>query len=154
MGRFVAGIVAAMLLLTGGLLWWQGQANSARPFPKPQSIAASPADDALPVGDESAVGKAPPMPAQASPQDREQRRFAKYDKDRNGLITRVEMLSTRTKDFKKLDTDGNNLLSFEEWAVTTADRFDGADGNRDGRLTAAEFATTAPKHSAKPKCKC
>lgn len=153
MARFVAGIVATLLLMTGGLLWWQSRANSERPFPAPQSLVAPVADD-LPEGDESAVGAAPPMPAQARPQDREARRFAKYDKDRNGIISRNEMLSTRTKDFKKLDKDGNNLLSFEEWAVTTADRFDGADANHDGKLTAAEFATTAPKPSTKPKCKC
>jgi hypothetical protein len=71
------------------------------------------------------------------------------------MITRDEMLSTRTDGFRKLDKDGNNLLTFEEWAVTTVDRFGGADKDRDGRLTRAEFATTAPAPVVrKPGCKC
>jgi len=36
MARFIAGAVAAMLLLTGGLLWWQGRADSAS-VPQPQA---------------------------------------------------------------------------------------------------------------------
>jgi len=153
MARFIAGAVAAMLLLTGGLLWWQGRADSGKPFPQPQAALPATAVE-LPRGDEDAIGEAPPMPAEARPQDREARRFARYDRDRNGIISRTEMLASRTRDFRKLDTDGNNLLSFEEWAVATAVRFDTADANHDTRLTPAEFATTAPKRTAKPRCKC
>lgn len=153
MARFIAGVVAAMLLLTGGLLWWQGRADSGKPFPQPQPALPAMAEE-LPKGDETLVGAAPPMPAEAQPQDKEARRFARYDRDRNGIISRVEMLSSRTKDFKKLDTDGNNLLSFEEWSVATAERFDKADADHDARLTPSEFATTAPKRTAKPRCKC
>ncbi|MBB6122476.1 EF-hand domain-containing protein [Sphingobium subterraneum] len=153
MGRFVAGVIACLLLVTGGLLWWQTRADSARPFPRPLS-AISAADELLPEGTENAFGAPPPLLPEARPQDREARRFGRYDRNRDGTITRTEMLSSRTKDFKKLDADGNNLLSFEEWAVATADRFDGADVNRDGKLTPAEFAITAPKRSAKPHCKC
>jgi Ca2+-binding EF-hand superfamily protein len=64
------------------------------------------------------------------------------------------MMGSRTKAFKALDKDGDNLLSFEEWAVATSDRFAAADADKDGKLTPAEFATTAPKRSAKPKCRC
>ena len=153
MVRFVAGIIACLMLVTGGLLWWQNRADGARPFPSPQA-AISAVDEPLPEGADNAFGAAPPMPPEARPQDREARRFARYDRDRDGTITRTEMLSSRTKDFRKLDTDRNNLLSFEEWAVATADRFGGADVNHDGKLTPAEFAATAPKRSVKPKCKC
>lgn len=70
------------------------------------------------------------------------------------MITRVEMLGTRTRAFKALDKDGDNLLSFEEWAVATADRFGAADADKDGKLTPAEFAATAPKRPAKQRCRC
>ncbi len=153
MSRFVAGAVASLLLVTGGLFWWQGHAESQRPLSAPQPFVPGPLE-ALPKGDESAMGAAPPMPPEARAEDREAKRFGKYDRDRDGAITRIEMMSSRTKEFKKLDTDGNNLLSFEEWAVKTSDRFAGADANRDGKLTRTEFAMTAPKDSPKPKCRC
>lgn len=154
MDRFVAGGVAGLLMAAGGLFWWQGQAESQRESaPSPVSAAVL-ADEGLPEGDENAFGAAPPMPPEARAEDREALRFNRYDRNRDAIITRTEMLGSRTKDFKKLDTDGNNLLSFEEWAVKTADRFEGADGNGDGKLTRAEFATTAPKPEPKPKCRC
>jgi hypothetical protein len=154
MGRLLTGGMAALLLVAGGLFWWQGRADHA---PLPQLASAPPPPPAienLPEGDPQAVGAAPPMPGEASPQSREQKRFARYDRNRDGLITRIEMLGTRTKAFKALDTDGDNLLSFEEWAVATSDRFGAADGDKDGKLTPQEFATTAPKRTAKAKCKC
>lgn len=94
------------------------------------------------------------MPGEADPQSREQKRFARYDRNRDGVITRVEMLGSRVKAFKALDKDKDNLLSFEEWAVATSDRFGKADGDADGKLTPVEFATTAPKRAAAPRCKC
>jgi len=113
-----------------------------------------PANEALPEGDPDAVGEAPPMPGEASPQSREEKRFARYDRNRDGIISRIEMLGSRTAAFKQLDANKDNLLSFEEWAVATADRFTGADADKDGKLTPAEFATTAPKRAVKPRCKC
>lgn len=157
MNRFVAGAVACLLLVTGGLFWWQIRAEGTEEQRKaPLALAAAPPveDEELPVGDEDAMGEAPPMPPEASEKSREAKRFDRYDRNRDGIITRTEMLSSRAKAFKKLDTDGNNLLSFEEWAVATSDKFAGADADRDGKLTRAEFATTAPKPAAKPKCKC
>lgn len=151
--RFVAGTLSALLLVAAGLFWWQGQAANEPPVAA-RTAYVPPPPEALPEGDPDAVGEAPPMPASATLQSREQRRFARYDRNRDGAITRVEMMSSRTKAFKQLDRDGDNLLSFEEWAIATSDRFAVADGNRDGKLTPAEFATTAPKPKAKPACKC
>lgn len=154
MARFVAGAVLALMLVAGGLFWWQGRAGqelAARPSPE---AASAPVDMTLPEGDEDAIGAPPPMPPEARPEDREAKRFNRYDGNRDGAITRIEMMGTRTDEFRKLDTDRNNLLSFEEWAVKTSDRFAGADGNRDGKLNRAEFATTAQKAPAKPKCRC
>jgi hypothetical protein len=150
----LAGGMAALLLVAGGLFWWQGRADNV---PAPQLALASPpppAVESLPEGDPDAVGEAPPMPGEASPQSREEKRFARYDRNRNGVITRIEMLGSRTKAFKALDKDGDNLLSFEEWAVATSDRFGAADADKDGKLTPAEFVATAPKRAVKAKCKC
>ena len=154
MNRTVLGAFGALVLAAAGLFWWQGRANNE---PVPQLLVGSPpppAVDVLPEGDPDASGDAPPMPGEASPQNREQKRFGRYDRNRDGVITRVEMMGSRVKAFKALDRDNDNLLSFEEWAVATSYRFAGADGNGDGKLTPAEFATTAPKRTATPKCKC
>ncbi|MFM7403643.1 MAG: hypothetical protein ACKO1N_05995 [Erythrobacter sp.] len=142
------------LVLAGvGLFWWQGRAAVEQGAPPPP--AAVPAADPLklPEADPgSMTGPAPPQPSELS---REEQRFFRYDRNRDRLITRNEMLSTRTDGFRALDKDGNNLLTFEEWAVTTVDRFEKTDSDKDGRLTPREFAATAPKPAAKkPACKC
>ncbi len=155
MGRYLAGVAAALLLTAAALFWWQSRSQAAgEERPPVMPVSATAAIEVPPDGDADAMGDAPPMPPGASPQSREQRRFARYDRNRDGIITRTEMLSTRTKAFKALDTDGNNLLSFEEWAVATGDRFAAADANRDGKVTPPEFAATAPKEKPKTKCRC
>ncbi len=142
-----------MALAGVGLFWWQGRAEveAGAPPPSPEALAADPA--ALPITDPGTLkGPAPP---EVSELTREEQRFFRYDRNRDRLITRDEMLSTRSDGFRALDADGNNLLTFEEWAVTTVERFEGADKDGDGRLTPREFATTAPKPVAKkPACKC
>jgi len=150
MNRMVLGGFIALLLVGVGLFWLQGRAEVERGAPPPEPLALAPTG--LPSAD--VAGLRGPAPPEASELTREQQRFFRYDRDRDQRITREEMLSTRTAAFRKLDTDGNNLLTFEEWAVATADRFDKADANRDRALTPPEFATTAPKPSATPSCKC
>ncbi|MDO9488815.1 MAG: histidine kinase [Sphingomonadaceae bacterium] len=85
--------------------------------------------------------------------DREARRLARYDRDKDGSVSRAEYLTSRQKAFAKLDVNGDGRLAFEEYAVKTIDKFDGADSDDSGRLTAAEFATTAVKRKpARPNC--
>lgn len=152
MNRIVLGAFLALALAGLGLFWLQGQAQVERgaPPPMPAEEAADPL--ALPTAD--IAGLRGPEPPEASELTREQRRFFRYDRNRDGRITREEMLSTRTAAFRRLDKDGNNLLTFEEWAVSTVDRFEAADGNRDGQLSPEEFATTAPQPSASPSPAC
>ncbi|WP_379921322.1 hypothetical protein [Erythrobacter sp. R86502] len=96
-----------------------------------------------------------PAPPETSDLSREELRFFRYDRNRDRLITRNEMLSSRTDAFRKLDKDGNNLLTFEEWAVATVNRFEKADSDKNERLTPREFAATAPKSSPKKaSCGC
>jgi len=150
----VVGVCAGLVLAGVGMFWWQGRAqveSSAPPPPEPEAAATDPG--ALPMADPGTLtGPAPPEVSELS---REELRFFRYDRNRDRVITRDEMLSTRTDGFRALDVDGNNLLTFEEWAVTTVDRFEKADADGNGRLTPREFATTAPKPVAKkPACKC
>lgn len=148
MNRFLLGGLAAMVLLAVGLFWLQGRAEVEAGAPPPD-VTASADPGALPGSDPGdAVGPALP---EATELNREQRRFGRYDRDRDGRVSRGEMLSTRTEGFRKLDKDGNNLLTFEEWAVATVDKFEQADGDRNQWLTAQEFRRTAPP---KPKAKC
>lgn len=155
MNRLVLGGVLALLMASVGLFWWQGRAQVEKgaPPPDPEVLAETePTQDELPEVDPGDLRG--PEPPEATELTREQRRFFRYDRNRDRRITRTEMLSSRTDAFRKLDKDGNNLLTFEEWAHATAARFDGADANGDRELSEAEFATTRPKRRARPACRC
>lgn len=149
--RLVLGTVLGLVLAGVGIFWWQGRAQveEAAPPPLPEPAEMETGLPQVDPGD--LTGPAPP---QATELTREQRRFFRYDRNRDLKITRNEMLSTRTRAFQRLDKDGNNLLTFEEWAATTVDRFDGADADGDRVLSQAEFATTAPKRQAAARCAC
>jgi hypothetical protein len=153
MSRILAGGIAGLLMVAAGLFWWQGQA-SIEPDAQPTVLSYKAPEETIPEGDPNAVGQAPPMPASATPESREERRFHRYDRDRDGVITRNEMMASRVKAFRQLDVDHNNLLSFEEWAAATGQRFAAADGDGNGKVTPVEFAKTAPKAKAPPKCRC
>lgn len=145
--RYLAGGVAALLMAAAGWLIFSGEARPDTVLPAAPAIAQSAAQaTAAPAGDD-------PLPA-APERSREQKRFDRYDKDRNATITREEYLAPRRKAFVKLDRDGDGRLSFDEWGVKTTDRFATADRDRSATLTAAEFATTRPKRSAKARCVC
>lgn len=146
MMRFFAGVAACFLMMTGAFLLWQGKAQeptlpSAPPLAGPAPVIAAP--------ETRSVLRAP----EATPKSREQKRFARADKDDDGRITAAELLEPRRKAFAKLDKNGNGSLSFEEWATRTVEKFGTADADRSGFLTPAEFATTAPK-PAKRKAAC
>jgi hypothetical protein len=151
--RFLIGGIASALLLTGGVFLWKGYTQIAAEEVIPD---APPDPGPIPVAAVGAPkrGAAPPELPAARDASREERRFNRYDRDRNESVSRIEMMSTRTAAFRKLDKDGNNLLTFEEWAAATGERFAGADKDKSGGLSRAEFATTAPKRAAVAKCKC
>lgn len=146
MWRYAVGGVAALLMVAAGWLLFHGDAAREPALlpraPAPQAVGVLAQDDALPGVPE------------ATDRTREQKRFDRYDKDRDGKITREEYLLSRRKAFAKLDTNGDGKLSFDEWAVKTTTRFGDADRDRSGTLDRAEFATTAPKRHPKPKCVC
>ena len=130
--------------VTGAFLIWQSHAEHAPglpPAPPPRSGAAS-------------LLAAPLEAPEASAKSREEKRFSRADKDKDGKIEPDELLEPRRKAFAKLDTNGNGTLSFEEWAAKTIDKFKGADKDRNGWLTAAEYATTAPPPPKHKTCSC
>ena len=144
--RFLAGAASCFLLLTGAFLIWQSHAEE-RP-----GLPAAPA--ARTYSASMLTSQQPLVAPEASPKSREERRFSRADKNKDGKIEANELLDPRRKAFAKFDTNGNGSLSFEEWAVKTISKFQGADKDRNGWLTPAEYATTAPPPPKHKKCSC
>lgn len=147
MSRFLAGAAAALLLVTGIFFIWQGRAKQPEVLstsPTPAPMLAKPGQALAPI----------PLAPSADPKSKEEKRFARADKNNDGRITLAELIEPRRKPFAKLDLNGDGKLSFEEWAVKTIDKFEDADADKNKALTAAEFATTAPKRKPKPACSC
>lgn len=144
MVRWLAGIAAVLLLITGGILAVSSNAEEPPLPPAPEPRLAAPVP----------LSPIPNAPA-ADPKSKEERRFARADKDEDGRITLAELVEPRRKAFAKLDVNSDGRLSFEEWAVRTIDKFETADGDSSKALTPAEYATTAPKpRPKKPACSC
>ena len=103
-----------------------------------------------------AMTAAPEMPGapEATAKTREEKRFGRVDKDKDGRVEAEEVLAPRRKAFAKLDTNGNGALSFDEWAVKTIGKFSSADDDHSGWLSAAEYAETAPKRRPRTRCSC
>lgn len=133
MQRIILGVVLGLMMAGVGMFWWQGRASIEERAPPPPELAPAPPSDELPLADPGDLKG--PTPPEVSARTKEQMRFDRYDRNRDDIISRNEMLSPRTAAFRKLDKDGNNLLTFEEWAVSTVDKFEKADANGDGRLT-------------------
>lgn len=147
MGRFLAGAAATFLFLSGAFLLWQGRAQEvALPKAPPATIAATvPGPTLAPI----------PQAPSADPKSKEEKRFARADKNDDGRITLAELVEPRRKAYAKLDVNGDGRLSFEEWAVKTIDKFEEADADKSRALSPGEYATTAPKpKKAKPACSC
>lgn len=140
--RFLAGAAACFLLMTGAFLIWQSRAANGPNLP-----SAPPARAASLFGDGQAL-QAP----EATSKTREEKRFARYDRDKDGKVETMEYLAARRRNFDKLDVDHNGGLSFQEYAVKGIDKFNAAGGKK-GFLTPAEFVATAPP-PAKHKLGC
>ncbi len=144
MWRFLAGVGSALALVAAGLFLFRSNAATETLPPPPAAVAAT----------EQTADAEPGDPPAATARTREQKRFDRYDKDRDGRITRDEYLASRRKAYAKLDTNGDGRLSFDEWAAKTGAKFATADKGRDGALDAAEFATTAVKRKPRQRVEC
>jgi hypothetical protein len=143
--RYLAGVASALLLVAAGVFLFRSNAAQEPALPVRALASAG-----LPQAAEQDT-PAEALP-EASPRSREQKRFDRNDKDRDGVITRDEYLTGRRKAYAKLDANGDGRLSFDEWAKKTTDKFAGADQDRSGTLSAAEFATTAVKRRPRQRC--
>lgn len=142
MWRYLVGAGAALALAGAGVLMFSGQATPTRAL-----LPAMPATQA------EAQALPDEVPA-ASAKTREQKRFGRYDKDKDGKVTRDEYLAARHKAFAKLDVNGDGRLSFDEWATKAIVKFAAADGDKSGAMNAGEFATTAVKRKPTARAKC
>jgi hypothetical protein len=150
MGRVLAGIACALLLISGTVLMWRGNAKEPGIPPAPAPRLAAAVSPSAPVT-LAPIGNAP----SADPKSKEENRFARVDKNDDGKITLAELVEPRRKAYAKLDLDQDGRLSFEEWAVKTIDKYKEANDDGDGWLSAAEYAQTAPKPKARrPACAC
>ena len=147
MWRYLVGAAAAALLIVAGMMLQAVRPPTALPLAAMPAAAASTSVEAQDVTGGVAV-------PEALPKTREEKRFNRYDKDRNGTITREEYLLSRHKAFAKLDKNGNGALDFDEWAVKTETKFATADKDKSGAMNATEFATTAVKRKAPRKTNC
>ena len=144
MWRYLAGGAAALAMVGAGALVFGNHATPAALLP------AQPATSA----DAQVADPLPDAAPEATARTREQKRFDRYDKDRDGKVTRDEYLMQRRKAFAKLDIDHDGRLSFDEWAVKATAKFAAADADKSGAMTATEFATTAVKRKAPLRAKC
>lgn len=140
MGRFLAGVAAALLMVGAGIFIWKSIARADDPVPPapPPLLVTKAGQPELPSADRS----------------REEKRFDRYDKDRDDSITRAEYLAPRQKAFAKLDRNGDGKLDFEEWAARTTEKFAKADADHSSALNRDEFATTRAKRSPGSRCVC
>ena len=144
MWRYLAGAVAALMLAGAGMLLFGARARTDAVLPAaPAQTEQAETGEALPAA----------MP-EASAKTREEKRFGRYDKDRDGKVTRDEYLASRRKAYAKLDMDHDGKLSFDEWSVKTLTKFATADRDKSGAMSAPEFATTAVVRKTKAVVKC
>lgn len=155
MMKFVAGAGAMLLLMLGGFFIWQGVAErEANRLSLPDYYS----HDLVAQDEQAEESAAPEPPPSADSRTKEQRRFDRADRDKNGAIALEELYQPRRRAFARLDRNGDGRLAFEEWAVRTSTKFAEADRNRDRTLNREEYATTAPRRRAptrnKANCSC
>ena len=146
MARFLAGALACFLLMTGAFLIWQGRAARG---PTMAAAAASQSGGSIFSGSDQ-----PLSAPEASQKTREERRFSRADKNKDGKIEAEEYLAGRRRYFDKLDANHDGKLTFEEYAAKGIAKFQTADQGHKGWLTPAEFATTAAPQSKHRSCSC
>ena len=143
--RFLAGAASCFLLMTGAFLIWQSHAEGGPSLPgapPARSFAAS------------MLGTGQPLVApEASPKSRAEKRFSRYDHNKDGKVEADEYLAARHRNFDKLDADHNGALSFQEYAVKGIEKFNAAGGKK-GWLSATEFVATAPPAPKHKTCSC
>ncbi|WP_267396247.1 MULTISPECIES: EF-hand domain-containing protein [unclassified Sphingomonas] len=147
MWRYVVGAGAVVAGIAALVMIFGGKTETRRLLPFAAAGAAASRGTAQ-------AAALPDTAPEATPETREEKRFNRYDKDRDGKVTRDEYLASRRKAYARLDTDGDGRLSFDEWAAKATAKFNAADGDKSGGMDATEFATTAVKRKTPVRVKC
>lgn len=145
MWRYLTGGAAVVAAISAGVMMFSSDARPGAVLPQQPVVRA---------GGDTPTDPLPGEAPQAADKTREQKRFDRYDKDRDAKITREEYLAQRRKTYARLDTDGDGTLSFDEWAIKATTKFAAADRDKSGAMTAPEFATTAVKRKAPARLNC
>jgi hypothetical protein len=141
------------MMLAGAVMLWISSDNG-RAVAVPTRPPAADAElagpfEALPLPEaeepdlsmpDEPVLKAPRAPVKS----REEQRFDRVDRNRDGRIQQAEFLAARKRNFDRLDVNGDGVLSFAEYAASGIRRFAELDTGGDGTLSRAEFAASAP----------
>lgn len=170
MPRWVPLGIAGLLLAVALFAWRQDGGTpapiAAAPPPTRMAAMAAPALEAPEPDARDASGDMPfpalldeseemlraPRARRPDARSAEEKRFARYDRNRDGAVSQSEYLYLRRGNFRRLDTDGDGRLSFEEYAAEGIVKFARADADDSGRLDAREFATTAVKRRLGNDC--
>lgn len=156
MTRYFASAVSFLFMIAAAIFMWKAQADAgaipvvrqARDSSDAQSGQAGAGTSApIAAGDQGA-------PLQASDATREQKRFGRFDKNRDGAVGADEYLQSRRKAYAKLDANGDGRLSFDEYAAKTIDKFRSADRDRSGQLNSTEFLATRVARSKAKSTNC
>lgn len=139
MWRYLGGAASMLVLMGAGFFLVREMAVSQVPLP-----------EAPPASGGSPLANVPLKAPAADEASKEEKRFNRTDKDKNGTIAKAEFLFTRQRAFARLDTNGDGTISFDEYAAKTSEKFLKADGDKNGALTGKEFATTRVIRKAKP----
>lgn len=142
MWRYLGGAASMLVLMAVGFFLVREMAASQVPLPPaPTESAETTSSGSLkaPVADEAT---------------KEEKRFNRTDRDKNGAIARGEFLYSRQRAFARLDANGDGAISFEEYAAKSSAKFAGADGDKSGVLDRREFATTRIIRKSKPRADC
>ena len=143
MARFLAGAAVCFLLMTGAFLFWQSRAADNPSLPKAPAAATAAA---------SFFGGSEPLQApEASDKTREEKRFSRADKNKDGKIEAEEYFAARRRNFDKLDVNHDGSLKFEEYAAKAIDKFNTAGGRSARRQKSGMVSTLYSRLIRSPK---
>jgi uncharacterized protein YxeA len=158
MWRYLIGSASTLALMAAGFFLVQSMAGTSGPIPPPPAQEGQAADQdpdlATPMRFLNAGRGGKAAPPTATDLSKEEKRFNRYDKDKNGAVSKDEYFVSRKKAYAKLDVNGDGVLSFNEYAVKATAKFSKADSDKSGVLTRTEFSSTRVIRKAKPKIQC
>jgi hypothetical protein len=151
MWRYLVGGAATLVLIAAGFFLVKSMAEPQSAIPAAPATGEVTSEDPLAAPMRFAGKATPPTATELS---KEEKRFNRYDKDKNGGVSKTEYLTARQKAYAKLDTNGDGVLSFDEYAIKTVTKFAKADGDKTGVLNRTEFSTTRVIRKPKLKLDC